>query len=153
MDRDEFIAICDAKLKLVRTEYGFSQEKMAVALGISKKTLVEIEKGRRSLGWTTSVALCSIFSDSEILSQLFGGKATDIILALAFKGERLHFPKTMKGRIWWSNVMKNEGFVIQQNIVSQHYRLLTSEGRRVASSFQLDDLITLFHDVERGDGD
>ena len=52
MTRDEVVAVVNSKLKLVRTEYGLTQDKMAVILGISKKSLVESEKGRRSLGWT-----------------------------------------------------------------------------------------------------
>lgn len=40
MDRNEFVRKADEKLKLIRTEYGFNQEKMADVLGISKKTLV-----------------------------------------------------------------------------------------------------------------
>ena len=51
MNRAEFIREMDTQLKLVRTEYGYTQEMMASILGLSKKTLVEIEKGRSSLGW------------------------------------------------------------------------------------------------------
>ena len=50
MDRDTFVDLMNHQLKLVRTEYGLTQEAMARALGLSKKTLVEIEKGRSSLG-------------------------------------------------------------------------------------------------------
>lgn len=146
MDRKQFIEICNLKLKLVRTESAFSQEKMAVILGISKKTLVEIEKGRSSLGWTGSVALCSIFYNSQVISDTFGGKPTDIILALAFEGSEPHCPKTFGGKIWWQTIMKNEEYIIQQNIISQHYRLLTAEGRRAASSFNLEDLMIIFNE-------
>ncbi|MDR3053205.1 MAG: helix-turn-helix domain-containing protein [Coriobacteriales bacterium] len=145
MDRLAFISLCDARVKLVRTEYGFTQEKMAAVLGISKKTLVEIEKGRKSLGWTTCVALCSIFGESDILSDAFGGKATDVVLALSFEGEQPHYTKTLGGKVWWLDVEKNEVFIIQQNIISQHYRLLTKDHRRVASSFKLEDLLPLFN--------
>lgn len=56
MDRDTFVDCMNRQLKLVRTEYGFTQEAMARALGLSKKTLVEIEKGRSSLGWMGAAA-------------------------------------------------------------------------------------------------
>ena len=46
MERTEFISIMNSKIKLIRTEFDLTQEKMAEAIGISKKTLVEIEKGR-----------------------------------------------------------------------------------------------------------
>jgi DNA-binding XRE family transcriptional regulator len=139
------VGICDAKVKLVRTEFGFTQEKMANVLGISKKTLVEIEKDRKSLGWTTSVALCSIFNESDILSSSFGGKTTDIIFALAFEGEQPRYTKTLGGKVWWMNTHENKAFIIQQNIISQHYRLLTKDRRRVSSSFKLEDLLPLFN--------
>ena len=66
MDRNEFIREMDIHLKLVRTEYGYTQEMMASILGLSKKTLVEIEKGRSSLGWMGAVAFVSLFSESRI---------------------------------------------------------------------------------------
>ena len=66
MTKDEVISAVNSKLKRVRTEYGLTQDKMAVILGISKKTLVESEKGRRALGWTEVVALTAIFSGSTI---------------------------------------------------------------------------------------
>ncbi len=146
MDKREFIEICDAKAKLVRTEYSLSQDKMALMLGISKKTLVEIEKGRSSLGWTGSVALCSIFGNSEVIAGVFGGRPNDIILALAWNGSEPAYPRTMGGRVWWQTIMENDRYTIQQNILSQHFRLLTADGRRVASSFVLEDLTGLFQD-------
>lgn len=147
MDKKDFISICDAKVKLVRTEYALSQDKMALMLGISKKTLVEIEKGRSSLGWTGSVALCSIFGNSDVIAGVFGGRPNDIILALAWNGSEPVYPRTLGGRVWWQTIMENERYSIQQNILSQHYRLLTSDGRRVAASFVLEDLTGLFHET------
>jgi DNA-binding XRE family transcriptional regulator len=144
MDKMTYITMCDAKVKLVRTEYALTQEQMAMMLGISKKTLVEIEKSRKSLGWTTAVALCSIFSDSEILTNIFGGNAFDIIKSLAFVDEQITYPKTMGGKVWWQEVEQNDRYIIQQNIVSQHYRLLTKDYRRVASSFNIEELLPLF---------
>jgi len=150
MDRKAFISICDSKLKLVRTEYGFSQERMAVIIGLSKKTLVDIEKERRSLGWTGSVALCQLFPDSEVIAGVFGGNPTDMVLALAFEGgEQPRYHRTFGGRIWWTVLYENDDFSIQQNIISQHYRLLTKDGRRIASSFQIDDLLPLFANANK----
>ncbi len=48
MNREAFIKIMNGKIKLIRTEYGLTQDKMALILGISKKTLIEIEKNRKS---------------------------------------------------------------------------------------------------------
>lgn len=86
MDRQEFIELVDKKIKLVRAEMNFSQDKMAVVLGISKKTLIQVEKGRSSLGWTAAVALCAIFKESEIIENTFGGDITYLIQSLAVAG-------------------------------------------------------------------
>lgn len=120
MDRNEFIRKADEKLKLVRTEYGYNQEKMADILGLSKKTLVQIEKGRSSLGWSGAVVLCTIFERSEVLAAAFGGETTDIIMALAFKDTEPDYPKTMGGKIWWNTLEDTGKYKIQQNIISRH---------------------------------
>ncbi len=137
MDGNEFIGKADDKLKLVRTEYGYNQETMADILGISKKTLVQIEKGRSSLGWTGAVVLCTIFERSEVLEAVFGGDVTDMIQALAFRNSDPNYPKTMGGRIWWKTLEETPKYKVQQNIISQHYRLLDQSDRRICASFEL----------------
>lgn len=140
MDRKTFVSELDRAEKLVRTEYGFTQEVMARVLGLSKKTLVEIEKGRSSLGWTGAVALCTIFSGSQVLSGLLGGEAEDLIRALAFQDLKPVYPKTMGGKVWWRFVEERGPYIIQQNLLSQHYRALDRENGRVCSSFDLDEI-------------
>lgn len=144
MNREDLIARSDQLLKLVRTEYAFTQEKMAQILGLSKKTLVEIEKGRSSLGWTGSVAFCTLFADSQVLQSAFGGTPGDLLLELAFQGKDPPYPQTWGGHVWWQTVRENETYRIQQNMISQHYRLLTKDGRRISSSFDLEDLLPPF---------
>jgi len=148
MTRAQFIAEADRLVKLVRTEYGFSQEVMSRVLGISKKTLVEIEKGRSSLGWTGAVALCGIFSGSQVLSAALGGEAADMIQALAFQDLRPNYPRTMGGRVWWRFVETYGAFTIQQNLISQHYRALDRENGRVFSSFSLEEVRQHLADLE-----
>ena len=138
MTRDEFIKKADEKVRLIRNEKEFSQDKMSEILGISKKTLVQIEKGRASLGWTVSVAVCTIFKDSEVLQMTFGGDPQDIILSLAFENYERNYEKTMGGKIWWSDIEAKGSYRVQQNIISKHYRILDSEDRRICSSFELD---------------
>jgi len=140
MNKEEFIQKCNEIEKLIRTEFSFSQEKMSEILGISKKTLVEIEKGRSSLGWTGSVVLCTLFSDSKVLSSTFGGEPTDIIQALAFAHTERIYPKTMGGHVWWREIETKDDYKIQQNIISQHYRILNSADERVYSSFDLEEI-------------
>ena len=140
MDRKTFINEMDIHLKLVRTEYGYTQEMMAQVLGLSKKTLVEIEKGRSSLGWRGAVAFAMLFSESRILSGLLGGEASDMVKAIAFEGKKPFFFPTMGGHIWWRTIETGEKWLIQQNIISQHYRALDSHNRRISFSFHLDEL-------------
>jgi len=138
MTKEEFINYIDQKIKLIRTEKDFSQDKMAEVLGISKKTLVQIEKGRSSLGWTGSVALCAIFQDSEILNMTFGGDVNDLLLSLAFTNYSKEYGKTMGGKVWWRDIESLGGYKIQQNIISDHYRILDKDNRRVCSSFDVE---------------
>lgn len=148
MTKEHFTAALDRQVKLVRTEYGFTQDVMAKVLGISKKTLVEIEKGRSSLGWTGAVALCAIFSGSQVLSGLLGGEAGDMIQALAFQDLRPAYPKTLGGKVWWRTVERRGGYTIQQNILSQHYRALDSQDGRVCSSFDLEEIRRRLEELE-----
>ncbi|MCL2884405.1 MAG: transcriptional regulator [Oscillospiraceae bacterium] len=138
MNRKQFIALCDGKVRLVRAECTLNQEKMARALGLSKKTLVEIEKGRASLGWTGSVALCALFGGSEMMTAALGGPPDELLRALAFEGEDA--PLKIAGGAWWQTVHEANGYVIQQNMISQHYRLLDRDGQRIASALNLEDL-------------
>ncbi|MDP4089765.1 MAG: helix-turn-helix domain-containing protein [Bacillota bacterium] len=138
MTRDEFIKIADSKIRLIRNEKNYTQDKMADVLGISKKTLVQIEKGRCSLGWTAAVAVCTICKDSEILQLAFGGETEDIILSLAFNGYEKAYEKTLGGNIWWRDIEINGIFKIQQNVISKHYRILNDRDMRIYSSFEID---------------
>ena len=140
MNRNEFTEGITHILKMVRTEYGLTQDEMAVIIGISKKSLVESEKGRRPLGWTESVALANIFSDSSVLQSNFGGDINELITAIAFDNIEVDYPKTMGGKIWWKVVKEDRGYRIQQNIVSNHYRLLDADNRRLFFSFHLKEV-------------
>ena len=140
MNRIEFIEQTDARVKLVRAEFDLTQEKMALLLGLSKKTLVEIEKGRSSLGWTGEVALCTIFSSSEVLQNAFGGDLPGLIQALAFRELPISPQKTMGGKVWWRTVRTGPGWRVQQNYISQHYRILDDGDHRLFSSFEMDQI-------------
>lgn len=136
MDRSGFISIMNSKIKLIRTEFDLTQEKMAEAIGISKKTLVEIEKGRVSLSWSAAIATAVIFADSEIMADAFGGEPSDLVKVIALHGMDAKIPsKTMGGRVWWQDLKESKGYRIQQNIISRHYRILDSEDRRYFSTF------------------
>lgn len=151
MTRLDFIEIASEKLKLIRIESDFTQDKMAEVMGISKKTLVQIEKGRSPLGWAGAVTMCTIFRNSEILEMTFGGDAQDIILSLAFIDYESN-EKTLGGKVWWTNIKVTNEFRIQQNIISEHYRILDGQDRRICSSFDYDYIKKRFQELSEDSG-
>ncbi|HAE15473.1 MAG: hypothetical protein IKF00_06110 [Solobacterium sp.] len=138
MEKEELITMLSNDCRLVRTEFGFSQDQMAKILGMSKKTLVETEKGRRTLSWPECIALAVIFAGSQVLSNEFGGELSDMIRAVSFDDVNVSYPKTMGGKIWWRDIYEHSGYRVQQNLLSQHYRLLDPADGRMVSSFDLE---------------
>ncbi|MBK3495849.1 helix-turn-helix domain-containing protein [Viridibacillus sp. YIM B01967] len=130
MDREQIISISTDKLKLVRTENGYTQDKMAEVLGISKKTLVQIEKQRMQCGWTTAVALCALFRESSILQNAMGGDPMEVVELTAHDVIARPKEKTMGGHVWWRTVQEDKGYRLQKNILSNHYRVLDDEAYR-----------------------
>lgn len=109
-------------------------------LGISKKTLVETEKGRRELSWTEVIAVVTVFEKSEVLQGITGGEASDVIHALAFEDRHIHYPLTMGGKVWWRLIDEKNGIRLQQNYVTGHYRLLDKYDCRLISSFNRNEV-------------
>ena len=87
-----------------------------------------------------AVAFATLFSDSRILSSLLGGEASDMVKAIAFEGKKPFFFPTLGGKIWWRTIEEEERWIIQQNIISQHYRALDRHNRRISFSFDLEEL-------------
>lgn len=140
MKREEFISTVSGKLKLIRTEYGITQETMSEMIGISKKTLVETEKGRRELSWTEVIALTAVFEKSEVLQGIVGGDTSDVIHALAFEDRHIEYPRTLGGKVWWRQLEEKNGIRLQQNVVTGHYRLLDKDDCRLISSFDRNEV-------------
>ena len=149
MDREYTINLVSEKIKLIRTEADYTQDKMANILGISKKTLVQIEKGRITTGWTTCIAICALFRESSILQNALGGDPLDVIELLAHDIDIVPQEKTMGGHIWWRNVKKNEHYKLQQNILSQHYRIIDKEDYRLISSLDEDSILEFWNNLNK----
>ncbi|EJR29939.1 helix-turn-helix transcriptional regulator [Bacillus mycoides] len=149
MDKQEFIQLVNEKLKLIRVENDLSQDKMSEIIGLSKKTLIEIEKGRRSLTWTGAVCVVTLFEDSDIVHMTFGDDINEIIKTIAFTNYNNSFPKTLGGKLWWRELKELNGYKIQQNILSQHYRILNKENHRICSSFELNELEKRFIEITK----
>lgn len=151
MNKEQIIELISNKIRLIRVERGYSQDKMSETLGISKKTLVQIEKGRTLAGWTTVIAVCTLFRDSEVLHSLLGDEPLEVIETIAHNGLDRPKDKTMGGRVWWKEIDKKGSFLLQQNLVSQHYRIIDDKQYRWFSSFDKQEaLIRLSELVSEG---
>lgn len=135
MIREEIINKVTEKMRLIRTEAGYTQDKMAEIIGISKKTLVQIEKGRVEAGWTTVVAVCALFRETETVRFLFGNEPLEVLETIAREGIDYRKEKTMGGKIWWKEIAQQNGLILQQNIISKHFRIIDEELFRIYSSF------------------
>ncbi|TYS15512.1 helix-turn-helix domain-containing protein [Rossellomorea vietnamensis] len=135
MTKEELILLVSEKIKVIRAEAGYTQDRMASVIGVSKKTLVQIEKGRLVAGWTTIVAVCALFRSSETLMNSFGGDPLEVIEVIAREDIDYRKEKTFGGKIWWKEVNKDGGYILQQNIISNHYRILDEDYYRIYSTF------------------
>jgi len=141
MDKEQIINLISTKIKLVRVERGYTQDKMADILGISKKTLIQIEKGRANASWAIVVATCAMFKESEVLQSTLGNDPLDVIATIAH--DRVDSPKdkTMGGKVWWNEILKQGRFKLQQNVISKHYRILDEDDYRWYSSLDKNEAL------------
>ncbi len=139
MNKNDFIQTISKHMKSIRIEQQFSQEEMAEVLGISKKTLIQIEKERIVANWGTVVTLCALFNDSEILLNEIGDDPVEFVKLLAKEVAYEPKSKTLGGRVWWKQISTDGDYVMQQNVISSHYRILDSKDVRWYSSFDADD--------------
>lgn len=140
MTQDEIVDLLTGKIKLVRTELGYTQDKMADILGISKKTLVQIEKERIKASWTVIVALCALFRNSEILYNSLGGDPLDVMEVVVHEYVAPAKEKTWGGQVWWKEVHEQNDYRLQQNVITQHYRILDKNDHRIYSSFDEEEV-------------
>lgn len=147
MTREEIIIKVSEKLRLIRTEAGYTQDKMAEVIGVSKKTLVQIEKERMYANWPTVVTICALFRETETVQFLFGNEPLEVLETVARDGIDYRKEKTMGGKIWWREVVKKNGFILQQNILSQHFRILDEEYFRIFSSTDEKASLERFHEL------
>lgn len=147
MNKETVIDLISKNVRLIRLERGYSQEKMAIVLGISKKTLVQIEKERTSIGWTNAVVVCALFKDSQILKHILGEEPFEVIETLAHDGMNTPKVKTLGGKMFWNEIAKKGKFRVQQNVISQHFRILDDSEYRWYSTFEEEDVMNRFHEL------
>ncbi len=149
MKKEELIRNLSASEKLIRAEYGLNQEQMAGMLGMSRKSLVETEKGRRTLSWTECIALCALFADSRLFADSADMHILEQIRNIAYSDTEISYPSTMGGKVWWRDIEETGGYRIQQNVISSHYRILNPKDERIASSFDMDEIREIFRNMTR----
>ncbi|MGJ7919395.1 helix-turn-helix transcriptional regulator [Neobacillus sp. LXY-4] len=149
MTREEIIQRVSEKIRLIRTEAGYTQDKMAEIIGLSKKTLVQIEKGRVLANWSTIVTVCALFRDTETVQFLFGDDPLEVLETVAREGIDLRKEKTLGGKVWWREITRENGYILQQNILSSHYRILDQDYYRIFSSFDEKEARECFADLSK----
>ncbi|QCR32724.1 helix-turn-helix transcriptional regulator [Lysinibacillus sp. SGAir0095] len=149
MDRDFIIQIVSENIKNLRKENHYTQDKMAEIIGISKKTIIQIEKGRALSDWTTTIAICAIFRESAILHKLFGGDPLEVIEITVQDVNIRPQEKTMGGYIMWKNITEYKGFKLQRNLISKHFRILDEENYRLISTFDEEVAHEMWNDIQK----
>ena len=125
-------------MRLIRVEVDYTQDKMAEIIGISKKTLVQIEKERNEASWTTVVAVVSLFRETLTVQTLFGGDPLEVIETVSREQIDYRKEKMLGGKMWWNDIISEKGYTLQQNMISQHYRILDDDRYRIFSSLDED---------------
>ncbi|WP_409304495.1 helix-turn-helix transcriptional regulator [Peribacillus sp. SCS-155] len=147
MDKQTVISIITDKIKLVRVEMDYTQDKMAEVLGVSKKTLVQIEKGRSTAGWTVIVAVCALFRESEVLQSALGGDPLEVAETIARDGLNYRKEKTLGGKVWWKVIARDQSYILQQNMISHHFRILDEDNYRIYSTFEENEAKARFEEL------
>ncbi|CAD2079033.1 helix-turn-helix transcriptional regulator [Phocicoccus pinnipedialis] len=133
MDRKAFTKVIQSKFKIIRTEAGYTQDSMSQTVGLSKKTLVQIEKERVIPNWTTCVSICALFRDSDTLTSTFGGDPLELAQVLS-RGNAF-YPDYLKESLYWETVKEKEGWTLQKNKMNDLHRVLNPENRPVHASY------------------
>lgn len=142
MDRDAFTKVIQSKFKIIRTEAGYTQDSMSQTVGLSKKTLVQIEKERIIPNWTTCVSICALFRDSDTLTSTFGGDPLELAQVLS-RGNAF-YPDYLKESLYWETVEEKEGWTLQRNKMNDLHRVLNPENLPVHASYLERQSITYF---------
>ncbi len=123
------------KLKLIRTEYGYTQDQMALYIGVSKKTLVQIEKERIVCNWSVAVAICTLFRKSHVLQNMMGGDPIEILELTVHPSLEQKIQIEKNANVWWETVDKDVRYRLEKNILSEYYRIVNKQDYRIFCSF------------------
>ncbi|WP_232463372.1 helix-turn-helix transcriptional regulator [Tumebacillus avium] len=125
--REQFDKMVSDKLRLIRADLDLTQDKMAELIGISKKTLVQVEKGRQTLGFTAAGLTAVLFRKSEIVQAMFGESVLEILDLVSGKRRSGAWYKTMGGKVWWTEMQRSGGFCLQKHVLTGHFRIIDED--------------------------
>jgi DNA-binding XRE family transcriptional regulator len=108
---------------------------MAELLGMSKRMLTQIEKGKTQVLWIHTIGICALFSESSTLISLVGDDPLYTIQMLSYEKPYRPKNKTYGGKVWWKELKTLGNFSLQQNMISQHFRIVDDEQDRWYSTF------------------
>ena len=144
MDRQSFTDLIQTKFKMVRIEAGYTQDTMAQTIGLSKKTLVQIEKERVLPNWTTCVSICALFRDSDVSNNTFGCDPLEIVQTIS-RNHCAYPNHSTTSDIYWNTMETRNGFILQSNKVSNIYRVLNPEKQPIFGTSKLREAETYFN--------
>jgi DNA-binding XRE family transcriptional regulator len=145
--RQDLIEKISLSIKLLRTEYGYSQQEMANSIGLSKKTLIQIEKGRLTLSWCATCAVCAVYRDSRQLSMELGEDPVNLIETLAHGDLQSYAESSNRNYVFWDVLEESSGFILAKNILTEHYKVTDATGKRYCSSFDLKKITAKYNDL------
>ena len=89
-EKQRLIRIMASNLKKFRTACGWSQEKMASFIGVTRQTVLAVENGKRDMTWTMFLAFSFLFLGNEKTRKdfLLCGAYTPELVAFLSIGER-----------------------------------------------------------------
>ena len=145
MTKYDFCNSVQTILEALRKEVAMTLEEMAMTIGLSKKTLIQIEKKRTPLKWAEAVTTVIIFEDNELIKALFGDEVIDIIQSISIQKPTRRQLKTLGGESWWKMILAKDGFRLQQHKISRHFRILDPKDYRVYFTYHKHDATTEFN--------
>jgi DNA-binding XRE family transcriptional regulator len=147
MTKEKLTDVTSQALRLIRNEYHLSQDVFSEMIGITKKTLVQIEKDRAKASWSVVIAVNMLFKDSQILKMQLNDDPSLVLRSIVFDSIELPKSQTMGGKMFWRTLKTDSGFKIQQNYFSGHYRVVDGMGRKFISSYQKNQVDQWLNDV------
>jgi hypothetical protein len=76
-----------------------------------------------------------------------GDVPLEVVEIIAHNGVSSPKDKTLGGRVWWKEIQKEGFFRLQQNMISQHYRILDDQDYRWFSSFDKSEAVKRFEQL------